>query len=170
MKVYVLLVLALILLPEIDNAVSQEHIKALTSDTHVMQIEGYSSAIHPRPSFESREDSSRKGKGKRRRKEKKRSTSEPMSFNVTVLQDGTNVTYITRGNHTFEFLGNWTLHVLCLAPCNVNKPRSCTRRGPNCTCVARNDLWGRKVGVCAMKNVPLGSGDYGRTTAFLPKT
>uniref|UniRef100_A0A023G2V1 Putative secreted protein n=1 Tax=Amblyomma parvum TaxID=251391 RepID=A0A023G2V1_AMBPA len=174
MKVSVVFMLGLVLLPQIDNSVSQEHLKALTRDTHAMQAEGYGTEIHPAPSFESRKDKggkgSGKGKGKGRGRGRNRNSTNLGSgqFNVTVLPGGKNVTYLTLGNHTFQFMGNWSLHMPCLAPCNLNHPHICTERGPNCTCVARNDRWGVEVGVCAKKDVPLGSGDYGHTTAFMP--
>uniref|UniRef100_A0A023G0C1 Putative secreted protein n=1 Tax=Amblyomma parvum TaxID=251391 RepID=A0A023G0C1_AMBPA len=170
MKVSAVFMLGLVLLPQIDNSVSQERIKDLTSDTHAMQVKGYGSAKHPTPSFESRKgtDGQRKGKGRGNRNRDKLKLKH---WNVTVLQDGQNVTYLTLGNNTLQFMGNWSLHIPCLAPCSVNHPSRCTRRRRfNCTCVPRNDEWGRDVGICAMQNVPLGSDQYGRTTAFMPKT
>uniref|UniRef100_A0A0C9S4S2 Putative secreted protein n=1 Tax=Amblyomma americanum TaxID=6943 RepID=A0A0C9S4S2_AMBAM len=170
MKISVAFILGLVLLPQIDDAASQEHLEAGRSNNHVLQVEGLGGAVHARTDFESRKARNTGQRANGARRKLNRSVLKRREFNVTVLPNGKNVTYITVHSNTYQYMGNWSLHAQCLMPCNIEHTNPCTQLGDgNCTCVARNDEWGRKVGVCALKNVTLGSDEYGRTTAWMPK-
>ncbi|XP_077507644.1 uncharacterized protein LOC144118641 [Amblyomma americanum] len=113
-------------------------------------------------------------KKQRKQRRKEKSPMRPAGLTVVQVPSGDIVTNASFGDnvtmHVRSYVGNWTEHAQCLMPCNPRHDNPCRElANGNCSCVARNDKWGRDVGVCALKNVSLGSyEEYGRTTAWMP--
>uniref|UniRef100_A0A023FCP9 Putative secreted protein n=1 Tax=Amblyomma cajennense TaxID=34607 RepID=A0A023FCP9_AMBCJ len=88
---------------------------------------------------------------------------KPLNLTVMNICGNITVTNASYGSpdtvYHSQFLGNWSGHFKCLMPCNPSYPTPCTSLGEDeCECIPRMDC--PKVGVCAMKNVPLGNCDY----------
>uniref|UniRef100_A0A023FEA4 Putative secreted protein n=1 Tax=Amblyomma cajennense TaxID=34607 RepID=A0A023FEA4_AMBCJ len=147
---------------------------ALTGEARRTQnadIENVLTVLERRDNTGSGRNSTKRNKNRRPKKDPMR----PKGLNVTRVNSGDIVTNASFGNNVTtyvrSYVGNWTEHAQCLMPCNPRRDDPCKNlAGGNCTCVARNDHFGRDVGVCALMNATLGNYvEYGGTSAWLPK-